>query len=549
MANKIFSRVPIEKVGRSNFDLSHERKFTTRFGKLVPCGCWEVLPKDTWSCNSEVFLRFMPMLAPIMHEVNVYVHYFFVPNRLVYADWEKFITGGDDGHFGDKDDVALNPAHTAPYYNTNNITNYATLCTKKTLWDYLGLPSLTTVSSASSVHVSALPFRAYAKIYNDWYRDENLVPEIPIPMTGGNVTSEFNTGAMGVLRTRAWEKDYFTSALPFTQKGTPLSLNLSGSNAPVVYSNPDGNPAIVRNAPTGAPVGGDLVSAPNTGHFAESNSGPASLDPNGSLYADLSSATIASINELREAFQVQKFLERQALGGSRYVESLLTHFSVRSSDARLQRSEYLGGGKANVIISEVLQQSQSTEDSDGDVLSAQGNMAGHGVSVGKSNRWRAFFEEHGWVIGIMSIMPRSAYQQGIPRQFSREDKFDYAWPLLAHLGQQEVKNKEVYYTGAGSNRPEVDFGYQNRYQEYRYIPSTVHGDLKDTLSFWHLGRIFSALPSLNQDFIECKDASLNGIFPVMADSDEDSNDKIIVDVYHNIMAKRPLPLYGTPAGI
>lgn len=538
-----FSRVPIHDVKRSTFDLSHEVKTTLRFGKLIPFFCQEVLPKDTFSMRSEIFMRFMPMLAPVMHEINVYTHFFFVPNRLVYQDWEKFITGGDDGRFGDKDDVVTNPAHTPPYYNVNNITNWRTLCTKKTLWDYLGLPDIAqyTINTTGTARISAIPFRAYAKIYNDWYRDENLVPEIPIPVTGGNVTSEFNTGVMGVLRTRAWEKDYFTAALPFTQKGQPLSLNLNGNNAPVTLTSTAGAWSVYPNGAS------DLGSRSDGTLIDTQTNTPLGLSPDGSLEADISQVTIASINELREAFQVQKFLERQALAGSRYVESLLSHFGVRSSDARLQRSEFLGGGKANVIISEVLQQTQNEVNAQDEVISAQGNMAGHAVSVGKSNRWKAFFEEHGFVIGIMSILPRTTYQQGIPRQFSREDKFDYAWPLLAHLGQQEVLNKELFYTGHGSARPNDVFGYQDRYQEYRYIPSSVHGDLKDTLSFWHLGRIFNSLPSLNQNFIEAHDNAMKGIFPVMQDNDSD--DKIIAEIYNHVIAKRPLPLYGTPASL
>lgn len=541
--NTIFTTVDVPNVKRSRFDLSHEIKGTYRFGKLHPIGAWEVLPKDSFSVSSEVFLRFQPMLAPIMHQVDVYVHWWFVPNRLIYEDWENFITGGPDGNWGSKADVQLNPLHCPPYYLTSSIGSaYSTYCVKKTLWDYLGLPPLkNTPNSANALKISALPFRAYAKIYNEWYRDENLVPEIPIPLGGGNVTtSEFNNGLLSVLRTRAWEKDYFTSALPFAYKGKAMELTLSSTNAPIVFNGSPGNQQEIT--PTGA---SSAIGARADGTLIDVNTNqPVNILPNGTLEANLSNINIATINEMRTAFQVQKFLERNARAGNRYVENLLAHFGVRSSDARLQRPEYLGGGKANVIISESLQQSSFKEDANGDIISPQGNMSGHAIAVGKSNRFKAFFEEHGWVIGLMSIMPRTSYQQGVSRQWTRQDKYDYAWPLFAHLGEQEVYNYEIFNAGRTTDNPYGTFGYQGRYNEYRYFPSKVVGDLRDDFSFWHMGRIFSNTPSLNQDFIECKDASLNSIFPVV--KGEENDDKIIADIYHSVVASRPLPFRPDP---
>lgn len=527
----IFKHVQVPHFKRTAFDLSHTRVMSLRMGKLIPFLCTDVVPGDSFSCSSEVFLRFAPLVAPVMHKVNVYTHFWFVPNRLVYSDWQDYISGGEDGHF----------AGEAPYYITSGIgTPYTTRCATSSLWDYLGLPILSTTPNASNaVRVSALPFRSYQLIYNEFYRDENLVPKLVIPKTGGNVTSEFSTGVMGVLRTRAWEKDYFTSSLPHAEKGDPMTIPILGNAVVQLDGSSSNRQQVIGNGGAGV---SDLGTNGNGDLVDNATQSPMWFDPNGTLFANLQNVTSATINELRKAFQIQRFEERQMRTGSRYNETIMGHFGIKPSDARLQLPEYLGGGKANVVISEVLQQSQTTTGAD---ASAQGTMTGHAVSFGKSNRFKAFFEEHGWIIGIMSVMPQSVYSQSLPRKFVRLDKFEYLWPELVSLGEQEVRNHEVYYTGSNSDRPMQEFGYQGRYNEYRYIPSSIHGDMHTSLLDWTLARKFSSLPSLNQDFIECKDASLNGIFNVT----DQNVDNLYCQIDNSIVAKRPLPFLADPGGI
>lgn len=272
------------------------------------------------------------------------------------------------------------------------------------------------------------------------------------------------------------------------------------------------------------------------------------MDPNGTLEADLSAVTASTINELREAFQLQKWLERNMRNGSRYIESILAHFGVKSSDARLQRPEYLGGGKSPVVISEVLQTSgTTTQEIDPLYNSPQGNMAGHAVSAGQTNYFKKFFEEHGFIIGIMSIMPRTSYQQGIPRIFNKFDKFDYFWPEFAHLGEQEVKNQELYFDTSATQKNDDTFGYQSRYAEYRYIPSSVAGDFRDNLLFWHLGRKFENVPSLGEAFITA-DPQNNGWERIFAVQDAEVH-KIWVQMIHKVKAVRPMPVFADPGFI
>lgn len=369
---------------RNLFDLSHENKLTCEMGYCVPIVCEEIVPGDKFKVSTDSLVRLVPMLAPIMQNINVYVHFFFVPNRLIWSDWEDFITGGEDG-----DNASVAP--------TISITNAQT----SSLADYLGVPT----GVENSLSVSALPFRAYARIWNDWYRDQNLQDELTISLSSGvDVTT--NTA----LQHRGWQRDYFTSSLPFRQRGDAVTLPL-GNKARVVYGdyesgislqNPwtgdggsqNGHPAYARGDSDAI-----QVSLTAKGGEGTSNAGYP-------LMADLSTATAATINDIRRAFQVQRWLETNAICGARYVESILAHFAVRSSDARLQRSEYLGGGKAPVMISEVLQ--HSADDNEPTPL---GSMAGHGVSAVRTFQFNKFFEEHGFVIGILSIMPRSAYYQ------------------------------------------------------------------------------------------------------------------------------------------
>lgn len=512
MRNKLFKTVRARRPKRNVFDLSHERKMSMNMGNLVPILCQEVVPGDTFRLNSEVFMRFAPMAAPIMHRVNVYTHFFFVPNRLVYDDWERFITGGVDGQ-------------QLPPFPTFELGDKVYDIGKGSLADYLGIPPID--SSNIRLKASLLPFRAYTKIYNEYYRDQNLQPEIAINKSG--VYSSVDDAAF-VLRRRAWEKDYFTSALPWAQRGGNVMLPIQGtapvtSNAfPTIFEN-DGSPQYSENV--------NYISSGNAGGL-QTSSGASLKIADGQLSADLSQATATTINELRRSIRLQEWLEKNARAGSRYIEQILSHFGVKSSDARLQRPEFLGGGKSPVVISEVLQTSSTDE------TTPQGNMSGHGVAVGNTHSFKKYFEEHGYVIGIMSVLPRTAYQQGVPRHFLKQDKFDYYWPTFAHLGEQPIYNSELFLSVGTDEQNRTTFGYTPRYAEYKHALSTVHGDFRDNLSFWHMGRIFTTGPVLNSTFVQSDPT--HGIFMV---TDPEVH-KLYVQIFHNMRAIRPMPQYGTP---
>lgn len=529
---KLFDSVKQNRPKRNAFDLSHDAKLSMNMGKLVPVLLQEVVPGDTFRVNTESLVRLAPMLAPMMHRVDIFTHSFFVPSRLVWSDFQEFITGGEDG--------LASPV--LPYFKINKAHQES--LRNGSLADYMGLPTLSAdveiPDDTYKLNVSALPFRAYQLIYNEYYRDQNLIDPVPISKSSGEI-SETEFAHLMTMRNRAWEKDYFTSALPFAQKGDPVTIPFSG-NAPVRSIYDETNPSPEWIADGGIPAttaNARLVAVDDDKYYLESQTNPSvplRYDPNGSLIADLSSVNATTINDLRKSVQLQAWLERNASGGSRYIESILNHFGVVSSDARLQRPEYLGGGKTPIVVSEVLQTS-STDDT-----TPQANMSGHGLAVGNTHSFKKFFEEHGYIITIMSILPRTSYQQGLPRLFTKVDKFDFFWPEFAHLGEQEVKFKEIYASlGYEFDHDDDDtFGYQSRYAEYKYNPARVHGAFKDSLQFWHMGRVFESQPALNADFV-----TSNPTKRVFAVTDEDT-EAVYVQLYHNIQAIRPMPYFGTP---
>jgi len=507
---KIFNSVKGSRVRRNVFNLSHENKLSCNMGELIPIFLQEVVPGDTFRVDSEIMMRFAPLLAPVMHRINVYVHFFYVPNRLVYSGWERFIAGDEN--------------EVLPYINSNSaVASIPTIFNHGSLADYMGVPDLSG-NIGDGIRINSLPFRAYQLIYNEYYRDQDLSPEVMFSRVGGAETEY----VLLLKRYRAWEKDYFTSARPWAQKGDAVQLPVAEGS--LVY-NPSGLGSRVRDKLDGSIVStsGDLVDA--LGMVRHDVSG-ADVDIDVSNSHDVS-VTAGTINELRRAFQLQKWLERNARTGTRYTELLLAHFGVKSSDSRLQRPEYLGGGRQAVQISEVLQTSEAT------ATSPLGEMAGHGISVGRSNRFKRFFEEHGYVLGIMSVVPRTAYYQGLPRHLQKSDKFDFFWPEFEHIGEQAIKNSEIYFSGE-QNLDNDTFGYAPRYSEYKYVPTQVHGDFRNTLEFWHLGRKFDSLPQLNNTFVESNPS--NRIFNV---TDSDVH-KLWVQVYHNVKAIRPMSVFGEP---
>lgn len=522
--NQAFNSIAANNLRRATHDLSHSRKFTMNMGDLVPIMVQDVIPGDSWQLKHEALVRMMPMLAPIYHNVNVYMHYFFVPNRIIWDDWEDFISGGKDG--------TLKPSFPR-FYRTDAATWVQELG-PGTLADYLGFPSkqigATPISFPENMAFSELPFRAYHTIYNEYYRDQNLEDEVPISKGSGLTSMAGQTGnewrnQFSILRKRAWEKDYFTSALPWTQRGPQMAIPLTG-DAPVKAGYP-----VTPSTVTGLQLGS--VATENLRYILPSTAANAATGS--PLYADLSQISAATINELRQAFQIQKWLERSARSGSRYTEVLQSFFGVRPRDSRLQRPEFLGGGKMPLAISEVLQTSENGE-------TPLGEMAGHGITYGSTARFRKYFDEHGLIIGIMSVLPRTAYCQGLPKLFRKFDKYDFYWQEFAHLGEQEIKNGEIYYDPANPTNTNKTFGYTARYNEYRYIPDTVHGDMTGSLSYWHMARMFGELPVLNNSFV--KSDPTTRIYPV-----QDASHKLIVQTHAQIRAIRPVPKYGDPLGI
>ena len=521
--NKQFTSVRVRRPNVNAFDLSYEKKMSFKMGDILPCYLQEIVPGDRLRAKSEVMLRFAPMLAPIMHRVDVYVHYFFVPNRLIWDNWEDFITGGEDG----------TSTPTAPYIEINN-TNKAYFY-KGLLPDYFGLPITNDGGSAVTVsqnlRVSSLPFRAMVKIYNDYYRNPNLVTAVTERTGDGDDSSALSD--LTTVRRRMWEKDYFTTCLPWTQRGGEVELEMSFT--PTYKSTSD-----IKTTAGGTPSAGANIQANNvSGQYFDiaSGSGTGRVE---NLSDPQTVDSGITVNELRRATKLQQWLENNARGGSRYIEQILSHFAVRSSDARLQRPEYLGGGKQNVVVSEVLNNSEVYDSTD-TLVNPQGNMSGHGISVGQTMGFNRFFEEHGYVIGCIQVLPRTAYQNQVNKTWLRTDKLDYYWPEFARLGEQAVTNQEVYHDWSGTKTDTDTFGYQARYAEYKFKESEVSGDFRDDFDYWHMSRQFSSAPTLNSGFVAS--GPTHRIFRVT----DSTVDKIYGQIYHNVQALRPMPIYGTPA--
>ena len=518
----IFQKTKLRKPKESSFNLSHDLKTSFNMGELIPTTVMDILPGDKVKISVENMLRFAPLISPVMHKVKVQTHYFFVPNRLLWKDWDKWITGDSD---------VEHPFITIPGND---------FISPGSLGDHLGI----TNGSPEQVTISPLPMAAYDKIFDEYFRDQNLVEERFVPLFPGDNNQPYRLKYERNPARRAWMHDYFTSCLPFAQKGEEAMIPLGDFNdVRLDYNHLDGDTFLNRGL-DGLPAANadfDFIGTDANGSITNDvNNNPLHIDVTQNTFAKTSelNADAASVTNLRRAFRLQEWLERNARGGTRYVENILSHFGVRSRDSRLQRPEYIGGSRQNMTISEVLSTAQ-TEVTGGEI--PIGQMGGHGISVGGGNSFEYSATEHGFIIGIISVMPETAYQQGIQKMHLRFDPFDYAWPTFAHIGEQPVTGLELY-TGPGATPEYLDgtFGYIPRYSEYRYLPSRVSGDMRDDLAFWHLGRIFNDPPQLNEEFIECNPS--RRIFAVT----DPTEDTIYAHIFNNITAVRKLPKYGTP---
>ena len=483
MTPKPYQHVGALRPGRSMFDLSYDKKFTCDMAQLIPVMCDEVVPGDFLKIGNQAVIRFQPLVAPILHEINMYVHYFFVPYRLLWEDWEQFISGGVDGEFADP----------IPEWEPTNTT-------VGSLWDYLGFPVGVDPDGAYPID---FPRRAYNFVYNEYYRDQTLQEEVAL-------TNE-------TILNRCWEKDYFTSSLPWQQRGPAPAMPIAGTSSAQWLASASGTPVALNHGISDhRPFKNDSITTFNNN------------------VVDLSVATTFDIADLRLAFQIQKWMERNARAGVRYTEFLQSHFGISPRDERLDRPEYIGGSKVPIIISEVLQTSST------DATTPQGNLAGHGITVSDAYCGKYLAQEYGLIIGIMSVMPRSAYSQGINRQWLRRTKYDFYFPEFANLSEQAILKAEILAKNADSTHNQDIFGYQGRYDEMRTKQSLVCGDMRSTFDYWHLGRQFNAgsPPALNADFVKC--VPRKDVFAVP------SEPGLIVSFGNIIKAFRPLPYISEP---
>lgn len=499
---------------RNLFSLSHKVNLSCDQGELIPIGLVEVLPGDIFRHGTSLLIRLAPMLAPVFSQLNVTVFQFYVPTRIVWDDFENFITGGPDG-----DDATAHP-----------YIEFASGVSLGSLGDYFGIPPSVNNVGGVGVGVSAIPFRMYAKIFNEWIRDQDLDTELVVSTASGADTTTNTT-----LQNIRWEKDYFTAARPFEQKGPQVTIPI-GSQAPVKGIAVNGvsyNQTAAANSRetdgSAQPPGSNWSTAGSlTSGFQIRGTGTVSPTIP-SIYADLSVATGIPVTELRLANALQRFMELSSHRGSRYVEYLLSRFGVRSSDARLQRPELLSRSKQVVQISEVLATAEGTNTDVGD-------LKGHGIGAMRSNRYMRMFEEHGYVMTLMAVQPKTMYVQGLHRTWNRRDKYDYFQPETQFIGDQEVLNKEIY---AAAATPGGTFGWTPRYQEYRQQPNRIAGEFRtSTLDFWHQARIFSSEPALNSAFVTSNPTER--IFAVP------SQDVLYITANHSLQARRAISKEGTP---
>lgn len=525
-----FANVPAPKIERSVFDRSCGRKMSMSHSFLVPCFVDEALPGDTFKMDATVFARMATLAAPVMDNIYMDVHFWAVPNRLVWEHWENFC--------GAKDTPSSSTVYQIPQM-VAPAGGYA----NKGLSDQLGLPPKVAGYSHSSLF-----HRAYALIWNTWYRDENLQDPVVVDLDDGP-----DDPADYTLLRRGKRKDYFTACLPWPQKGTAVQLPL-GSTAPLTLDTQNKPVTGVGGAPTFSVLGGTHPLSSRSGfaqatYWSQAGSTSSASDAvwsdtqlqvalgGATGVVDLTSAVAATVNQFREALALQQLYEKDARGGTRYTEIIRAHFGVASPDARLQRPEYLGGGTIPVMQTPVPQTSETG-------TTAQGTLTAYGVAARSGIRWAQSFSEHCIVIGLLNGRADQNYQYGLPRMFSRLDREEFYWPELAHLGEQAVLNKEIYCQGTAGGTDDDDvFGYQERWAEYRYKPSEITGFLRSSysapLDFWHLAEKYTSLPVLGDTFIQA-------IFPFDRIKGVSAEEDFVVDCYFSFQCARPMPTYSVP---